>query len=124
MTAEDSNLMVTGKEANFATLDAAPSVSVAEKRRNLQSAPQSGRNKKKAKDVYRSRSVQAFDGIGCEYNVPVRDHKYEINYGLKFGEFGVKRRPSGYMVAIEKRARSVINPQKYTHQADWKKRSK
>ena len=117
--------MVTGKEANFATLEAPSSVSKAEKRRKLQSAPQSGRNKKKpAKDVYRSRSVHAFDGIGCEYNLPVQDHKYEINYGLKFGEFGVKRRPSGYMVAIEKRARTVINPQKYTHQADWKKRSK
>ena len=76
------------------------------------------------KNVGRSQSVVAFDAIGCEYNLPVRDHKYEIKYGLKIGEFGVKRRPSGYMVDIEKRARSVINPQKYSHQTDWKKRSK
>ena len=54
----------------------------------------------------------------------MRDHKYEIKYGLKIGEFGVKRRPSGYMVDIEKRARSVINPQKYAHITDWRKRSK
>ena len=72
----------------------------------------------------RSKSVQAFNTIGCDYNIPTRDHKYEIKYGLKFGDFGVKPRPSGYMHAIEKRARSVIDPQKYTQQFDWKKRSK
>lgn len=57
----------------------------------------------------------AFDALGCDYNLPVQDHKYEIKHGLKFGEFGRKRRPSGYMSVIEKRARSVIDPQKYSH---------
>ena len=54
--------------------------------------------------------------------MPTEDHKYYIKHGLKFGEkFGVRRQAEGYMSAIVKRARSVIDPRKYTHQFDWKK---
>ena len=72
----------------------------------------------------RAVSAAAFNSIGTDYDIPVADHKYEINYGLKFGDFGVKRPPSGYMNAVVKRARSQVDPRKYAHQKDWKKRSK
>ena len=61
----------------------------------------------------RALSAANFDKLGVGYELPVADHKYEIRYGLKFGEFGVKPPARGYMTAVIKRAKSCVDPRKY-----------
>lgn len=62
--------------------------------------------------------------LGLGYSLPTANHKYEILHGLKFGDFGVKPKDYGYMTQIVKRAKSCVDPRKYTHQSDWKKKTK
>ena len=60
-------------------------------------------------------------GVGCK--MPVDDQFYQINNlgGLKFGDFGVKRPNNGYIDQVVKRAKSSIDPRKYSKITDWKK---
>ena len=62
----------------------------------------------------RSSSEGAFNTLGSGYSLPIADHKYEIRHALKMGEFGQKRRKSGYMDAVITRAKSCVDPRKYT----------
>ena len=62
----------------------------------------------------RAMSAITFDTLGSGYTLPRRDHKYFIKHGLKFGDFGHKPPPSGYMHNIIQRAKSSVDPRKYT----------
>jgi len=64
--------------------------------------------------IARSMSAVTFNTLGSGYTLPVRDHHYKTKHGLKFGDFGQKPPPSGYMHNIIKRAKSSVDPRKYT----------
>ena len=72
----------------------------------------------------RAKSAVTFNTLGSGYSLPVRDHRFKITHGLKFGEFGTKPTPKSFMSQVVNRAKSSIAPSKYALQFDWGKRSK
>lgn len=63
--------------------------------------------------MQRTMSDVTFNTLGSGYTLPTRDHDYKTKFGLKFGDFGHKPPPSGYMHNIIKRAKSSVDPRKY-----------
>ena len=59
-----------------------------------------------------------------DYPVPAADHKYTIKHAYRIGEFGQKHRPDRFMDKVIKRAKSTVDPRKYSKVLDWKKRAK
>ena len=78
-----------------------------------------------AKKSMRSMSLMTFNTMGSSYNVPIEDHSYHIKYAPKIGK-GVRypHKSQTYMAKVIERAKSSIDPRKYTPQVDWYKNSK
>ena len=62
------------------------------------------------------------DSLDCFYHVPTREHKY-IVHGTPIIQSDSDTKYS-YMSQVIKRAKSSIDPRKYSKQIDWKTRSK
>ena len=75
-----------------------------------------------AKKSRRSMSMITFNTLGSGYTMPVKDFKYHIKYGPKLGK-GVhaKQNSQTYMSKVVTRAKSSVDPRKYTPQVDWRK---
>ena len=69
-----------------------------------------------------------------QYKVPVNDHNYKIKFAPKFeelnrchktiGGFELKRSNSAFMEEIEKKARAIPEPSKYSQHRLWKEKEK
>lgn len=59
------------------------------------------------------------------YKAPHEDHSYHIKHGTKMGD-GQRNETSkhSYIGQIITRAKSSVDPRKYTPQIDWQKNSK
>ena len=67
-----------------------------------------------------------FNTLGSGYTMPTHDHNYKLMHGLKFGNFEdfKSQKPSqNYMSLVVDRAKSSVDPRKYTDQTDWRKKS-
>ena len=67
-----------------------------------------------------------FNSIGGNYQVPVRDYRERAIIGtgaVKFGVFGNKVPANGYIDKVVKRAKSSVDPRKYSSHDDWKKQA-
>lgn len=71
--------------------------------------------------VMRSSSMETFNTLGSGYTVPRHDHKYHIKHAYRFGnEDRTDIKSNTYMSQVIERAKSSIDPRKYTPQVDWK----
>ena len=78
-----------------------------------------------AKKSKRAMSIVTFNTLGSDYTVPKNDHKYHIRYASKLGRGVHYKHPSqSYMSKIVTRAKSSVDPRKYTPQVNWAKTSK
>lgn len=62
------------------------------------------------------------DSLDCFYHVPTREHKYIVR-GTPIVRSDTDMKYS-YMSQVIKRAKSTVDPRKYSRQIDWRMRSK
>ena len=63
----------------------------------------------------RSNSMETFNTLGSGYTVPRHDHKYHIKHAFRFGnEDRTDIKSNTFMSQVIERAKSSIDPRKYT----------